>query len=812
VAPPFDLPHIRVPGRPSAERFQPLTRESALPQPPPRDGRAAHAEALGAAFQSAVAEAAERRRAARLTVRGAVPGLYVQFESEPGVPLNLPLFEDLGRGIELVAATRSAGPAPIEHATVFVPDAAADHFLARFSEYAVPSLGGAGGPHDEMLDPVATLRLAVLRSLFTDPIEDFPAEGEPIWWEVWLRRRDGKELERLLAFASKNRLEVSDRCLIFEDRTVVLAEASPLDLAPAIDVLHDIAELRRARETALVFAAMEAGEQPAGLAEMLAGTRHLAADAPVVCVLDTGVNRGHPLIEDALAAEDRHACDPGWGTHDHHGHGTQMAGLALHGDLTAVIDGAAPPPLRHGLESVKILPPRAAAHAELYGPSPPELYGAITAEATARVEGQSPERRRFFSMAITAPNEHDRGRPTSWSASIDALAAGRTFDRSSQSLVYRESKGEPLRRLFVLSAGNVHPAALDPAHLERSDVDSVHDPAQAWNALTVGAFTDKVLVRDPAWNGWQPVAGAGDLSPWSPTGVPFADEWPNKPDVVLEGGNVVKNARGEISFACADLCLLSTHYQPERRPFVLSWATSAATAQAARMAAMLSAEHPDLWPETVRALIVHSARWTPAMLAHFEAAEPREARVRLTRRYGLGVPDLARALRSSSDAVTLVVQESIRPFSAGNMRERHLHDLPWPKAALRLLGDTPASVRVTLSYFIEPNPARRGFRQRYAYPSHGLRFDFEKIMESEWYLGEETRNRGSIHSDILPGFAADLSDLGPLSVYPTTGWWKDQPERDRSDRGTRYALIVTIEAPGTGADLWAEVAKQVGAA
>ena len=88
-----------------------------------------------------------------------------------------------------------------------------------------------------------------------------------------------------------------------------------------------------------------------------------------------------------------------------------------------------------------------------------------------------------------------------------------------------------------------------------------------------------------------------------------------------------------------------------------------------------------------------------------------------------------------------------------------------------------------------------GLGQRHGYASHGLRFEFEDILDSSWYLGEAARHRGSIHSDILSSYAADLADLGPLSVYPASGWWKDQPERDRSDRGSRYALVVTIESP-----------------
>jgi hypothetical protein len=49
-----------------------------------------------------------------------------------------------------------------------------------------------------------------------------------------------------------------------------------------------------------------------------------------------------------------------------------------------------------------------------------------------------------------------------------------------------------------------------------------------------------------------------------------------------------------------------------------------------------------------------------------------------------------------------------------------------------------------------------------------------------------------------------------VGVYPVSGWWKDQPARDRSDKGARYALIVTIETDAADVDIWTPVATQVG--
>ena len=53
------------------------------------------------------------------------------------------------------------------------------------------------------------------------------------------------------------------------------------------------------------------------------------------------------------------------------------------------------------------------------------------------------------------------------------------------------------------------------------------------------------------------------------------------------------------------------------RLFTTTNATSAASALCARMAAQIMAAYPQFRPETVRALIVHAAQWTPAMRQMF---------------------------------------------------------------------------------------------------------------------------------------------------------------------------------------------------
>ena len=433
-------------------------------------------------------------------------------------------------------------------------------------------------------------------------------------------------------------------------------------------------------------------------------------------------------------------------------------------------------------------------------------------------------------MAVTARDDRDRGRPSAWSAAIDSLAVDIDGDGFN-------------RRLLVVSAGNASDPNAWPDYPASNDSDGIHDPSagmeRAYGRGLHGTRPDYGTGRRGTYS---PIAPEGGLSPFSTTSVTWQRHWPLKPDVVFEGGNAAKDALGAVWLP--SLSLLTTHHLPAERLFTTSNATSAATALASRFAARIMAIYPELWPETIRALIVHSAEWSDAMKRQFLPADrppTKEDYVYLIRRCGFGVPEIYRAMWTVENSVTLVVEESLQPFRRTGtrpptLRDMHLHDLPWPSDALEDLGETPVEMRVTLSYFIEPNPSRRGHRSRYRYESHGLRFDVKRPLESvadfrkrvnlaardegegnpgrgdrdpAWLVGAQGRHRGSLHSDIWRGTAADLASRGVIAVYPTAGWWKTRQALERYDKAARYALIVSIRTPEVDVDLRTEVGNQI---
>ena len=64
------------------------------------------------------------------------------------------------------------------------------------------------------------------------------------------------------------------------------------------------------------------------------------------------------------------------------------------------------------------------------------------------------------------------------------------------------------------------------------------------------------------------------------------------------------------------------------------------------------------------------------------------------------------------------------------MNECHFYSLPWPRAALESLGEQDVTLKITLSYFVEPNPGSSAAFDPYRYQSFGLRFDLKRRSET----------------------------------------------------------------------------------
>jgi len=66
-----------------------------------------------------------------------------------------------------------------------------------------------------------------------------------------------------------------------------------------------------------------------------------------------------------------------------------------------------------------------------------------------------------------------------------------------------------------------------------------------------------------------------------------------------------------------------------------------------------------------------------------------------------------------------------------------------------------------------------------------------------------------LHCDLWRGRAVDLAGHDALAIYPVGGWWKSHVGQHRMTDSGRYALTISIAAPGQEVDLHAEVSNLV---
>ncbi|TSJ47620.1 S8 family peptidase [Fluviicola chungangensis] len=707
------------------------------------------------------------------------------------------------------------------HVTVLVPVGQEKYFTTEASKLDPEARVKVTPVNADLVNSIEDIGEALLESLWTDKVSNIPDETSK-WCEVWLNVNTKDELEQEQISIFKTTLEnigieYKDNTIVFPERAVLLINANQDQLIELMLQSDLLAEFRAGQEPAGFWVNENSMEQQAWIDNLLQRVELIDSNIKV-CVLDSGVNNGHQLLSNLLDDTNTLTVDSNWGTNDHEekaGHGTLMAGLAGYGEFESAFLSSNNIVITHKLCSVKILPPRNQEK------TPKELWGDITVRGIALAEIQNPRSTLIYCMAVTSEDDADKGRPSSWSGAVDKAAFG---DGDNQ-------------RLIIISGGNIRSEEIWKNYPNSNFTTTVENPAQSWNALTVGAYTEKVQINDTDHNDYKLVANKGELSPYSTTSINWNRKWPSKPDVVFEGGNLLRSPENTV-ISHKDLDLLSTSKSINIRPLNTINATSAATAQASCFAAKIAFEYPDAWMETIRGLIVHSSNWNSSMLAQLNVRQNNKTDYgNLLRVFGYGTPNLERALYSKESALTFVSQEVIQPFSFNSKgspetNEIHFFDFPWPEDLLLSMSDTPVTLKITLSYFIEPGAGEIGWKDKYRYQSHGLRFDINNVDDidenafrkrinlaareeddeisgssgsSRWTIGVKNRSTGSIHSDFWVGTAAEIATCKFIAVYPVIGWWRERKQEGKVENKTRYSLIVSLETPAEEIELYTTV-------
>lgn len=794
----------------------------------PERNRQEHAEYLQRKFDAARVDDTNVKQQMGAISLPARSGIYLEFASAPTYDLTSKSLEDQKAGIRLlnIRQVKTEDDQEQTFATIYIPHGEEYRLLEKLHKYATEELRNGKPKNDNLFRSIENINVALLKALWTDRHEDFPTDHND-WYEVWIRTSVTENIENqhkrfIDSLQSLNIRFKEDSILTFPERTVFLVYANIDALTKLLGCSDQLAELRMGR-TLTGFLFNENRNEQREWVDDLRSRLEINNDTDsVVCVLDSGVNNGHPLLGLVIPQKN---CGTvvGQGIADGNGHGTRMCGTVIYGDMSSCLANNQKIQIDNQVGSVKLLPHNR--------PNPKEIWGALTEQAVATSEIIFPRKTVCYCMAITA-EDSEQGKPTSWSGAVDSVA-------------YNNGN---IGRLFIVSAGNIRDINfLDKdiinAYPNNHSLRPIQNPAQSWNALTIGAFTNIVAPNSPELAGYDRVAPVGGISPFSRTSYLWGKTALIKPEVMFEGGNLYKTKDSLLPFSThQDLELMTTSKNYQISSFFDTInATSAATALASNFAGRLQAKYPHLWAESIRGLIVHSAKWTSAMEEQFPVRNGNRAdMIQRLRHCGYGVPSEERAFYSTENGLTYIAQEEIQPFikegkNAPKMNKMHFFELPWPREILEQLAETNVTMRVTLSYFIEPAPGEIGWKDKYRYASCGLRFDVNTEAEDQrafqlringaieaeeneerskndskrWLIGADNRNRGSIHSDELNLTAAQLATCNLIAVYPIGGWWKTRTNLDKFNEKLRYSLIVSLDTPAENIDLYNAVKTKI---
>jgi len=535
-------------------------------------------------------------------------------------------------------------------------------------------------------------------------------------------------------------------------------------------------------------------------------------DAPVVCIIDSGVTPGNPFLgpvtrADLLRSFLKH--DPE-NPYDGNGHGSGVASLAAYYGLNlddgaenvakAWIAGARVLGIDNQIEEERLLSKLIDEVVAVFVPLGVRIFN-LSIEDLAKKWNQDSKR--------TQPR-------TSWTA--------RTLDRLSRQYDI----------VFVVSTGNIHPHTIRdylrngipyPIYLCNSD-SRILDPGQASLAISVGSIAAGTMVANSSST---VLARDFEPSPFTRSGPGIKGE--TKPDVVEFGGNLVTdvNHTAVQANAATNVVMASNQLSPASAH---KYGTSFATPRVAHKLAMLLQELQQLGLEYVsapllKAFLLNSAVYRGDLRNVFDQLNT-VAKKQWLNVLGNGQPDSARATECDDYSILLFHQGDLAVDQVA------FFDVPIPAK----FSESSSGKRITVTVVHDPEVQRWGLESYFGIDLKWRMFrgDVDRDQILEQMSGsddagdsdpvvpnedpdEETdeasdlafehkltrRSRGSVQHDWFEWkqHKAEFSDGHyTLAITATTRW-------SRNPQPTKFAVVVRIEDLGGTIQVYTEVATEL---
>lgn len=558
----------------------------------------------------------------------------------------------------------------------------------------------------------------------------------------------------------------------------------------AISALAEVSAVRRIVPLPILQESVDAA---AITIDDLPTLRHTANDAPLVAVLDSGVQGDHPLLAGAVAGVLDVVGSDGV---DRFGHGTAVASRVLYGTSLDTLGSASPdleePPCR--ILSIKVLDDNGEAPDSRLFPKVVDQAVRLATEQGARI----------MCLAVADEASPDSGDlPGPIAAVIDQLSA-------------------ELDVVVIVPMGNVDRYALHnriadapavPELLDGAWTHHVLDPAAAAFALTVTATgRDAPPPRLPL----RRLSGTIDPAAYARVG---AEDSPLQlPDLSDSGGSLTLDPNtGQVLALDDGRCVVAS--VRDGRVAESTHGTSLSTASVARVAAAVLGADPEAPAVRVRALVMQSC--DPPQLVNIVGTDTTVAAA--TRRLlGHGRPSLTRAARSDVDDVVLTAEGTL------GLDRVHFYTLATPPTFRERGGER--GVEVSLSFVCPARAHRREYLRAVLkfWIVRGMSADelydtFAKVAdrpEEDPTLSQLARGRQVIQTPsvtdrsrganlrarrVLRQRFRDEDDTMTVVISAHDRW----ADTARADHAVKYGLAVRLWRKGVVNDLYEEVAADL---
>ncbi|WP_311650229.1 S8 family peptidase [Selenomonas artemidis] len=505
--------------------------------------------------------------------------------------------------------------------------------------------------------------------------------------------------------------------------------------------------------------------------------------APIVCVIDSGIQEGHKYLAPAIISGESMSLLPDNSSVSDEvnggGHGTRVAGAILY--PATIPQGEYQLPC--WIRNMRILDENNCLPEAIYPPK-------IVATAVQKYNVESALPTKVFNHSVGERKPCEIKYMTAWAAEMD-----------------RQSYCHDV--LFIQASGNVSREVISaywkagysyPEYLDR-ELCRVSNPAQSLQAITVGSVSASELEQGD----YISLGKSMEVSSFSRSGPGIWDVV--KPDVVEYGGTHAYN-QGSMPPQLTtppEVCPELIRKSPEGPAFARdAVGTSFSAPKVTYIAAQIEQVLPEAPALLYRALIAQSARW-PKNINEVS----REECSSILRHIGYGIPDVKRATYNDEYRMTLVTPMLMELGDD----EAHIFEVPIPEEISNVGEDYDILIEVTLSYAANPRRTRRRVK---GYLSTWLDwccsrigeragtferriFETGKIIDDDgdfkWVLGEAahrgiadgySRKNGTLQKDWCIIKSNQLSDAFCIAVRGHKGWgglFK-----------AKYALAVSFEA------------------